>query len=180
MEKKSKAVEFALNHSLDQGNFPDVFDENIGMDFHLESQPQYYPRKDEVRDLIITVTSFRGMCAEAIHYYATIHADGIKISYDAIDEKGNKYPVSVYGYLGEEFKNLPYDKQCIYSNCYDIEVTRPVTQEDIDKDPSRWELYDVGSKTPAFEDPEEAIKIAKKVAKARFPKGWKIIVKKAY
>jgi hypothetical protein len=73
----------------------------------------------------------------------------------------------------KNFRNMP--NKDFYDSWYDFEVVRPVTKEEIDKDPDRWHGYEVGWTTNAFETKAEIIKIAKKVAAARFP-GWKFIV----
>lgn len=57
---------------------------------------------------------------------------------------------------------------------YRIELVRPVTSEEIEKDSSRWNGYKVGDKTNAFYSPEDVIAIAKEVCKARFLGNWKL------
>lgn len=173
-----ETLEYALEHSMDQNDYPDVFPEDFGMDFHLEDHPEYYPKKSgcyqegDKRKLVIELSTYKGLCWNAMHYYAYIKAGGIDICRDEIDEKGVKHVW--YVGLGNKLQNLPRAKQAEYSSRYNIEVSHVLTQEDLDKYPERWEDYDVGDKTYAFETKEEALQTAIKVAKARFPKGWKI------
>jgi hypothetical protein len=179
--KETKDLQWALDHSHTYGLdiYPDVFDANIGMDFHLDEHPDWYPKIAGWRDkrtVVIEITSFRGMCWNAIHYYAKLKADGVNICSDEIGSDGEIKSVSHAGYLGEEYKSLPKEKQSIWNSRYEIEIVRPVTQEEIDSDPDRWYGYDAGWPTNGFENKSELIKTAKKVAELRFPEGWDIIV----
>lgn len=180
MKTNEKEIEWAMEHCQSFNKYPDVFPEDYGMDFHLDSNPELYTKKlmygSDKRRCIIEITSFAGICFGAVHYYAKIKADGVHICRDDVDKDGNKTTVYIGGYICKEFKELPRDKQAEYSSFYDIEITRPVTQDDIDSDKIRWEGYEVGYKTNAFYTKEDAIETAKRVAKARFPKGWIIKV----
>jgi hypothetical protein len=182
-ENKNEEIKWAKQHSIDNGCYPDVFNEDIGMDFHLDEYPERYPSKDfheDGRKCLIKITTYRGMCYGAKHYYAEIEADGIDIREDRIDEKGNKKTYSIGGYMGKEFNSLPREKQGEYERFYNIEAARVVTQQDIDKDEDRWAGYKPGYKTNAFDTPTEAEETALKVAKIRFPKGWNFVVEREY
>ena len=175
--EENNELQWALDHSLNTDCYPDVFDKNIGMDFHLNDHPNCYPQiasysYNEERTVHIEITSYRGMCFDAIHYYATIKADGVKLCED-IEENGKKSTIIHGGYLGEEYNNLPREKRGIWTSRYEIEGEITLTQEEIYKDPKRWEYYDVGDKTNAFESKSELIETAKKVAKIRFPE-WNV------
>lgn len=66
------------------------------------------------------------------------------------------------------------EKNPLAAGFYRIELVRPVTSEEIEKDSSRWNGYKVGDKTNAFYSPEDVIAIAKEVCKARFLGNWKL------
>lgn len=175
-------LEFALEHSriYGCGKYPDVMPLDFGMDLHLETKPELYPeinyaydfRHPDVKERTVklVITTFRGMCWEAVHYYGKLRADGINIIEEHKENDGKVHRYVVGGHICEEFSKLP--NKDFYDSWYDFEILRPVTQEDIDKDPDRWHGYEVGWTTNAFESKEEIIKIAKKVVAARFP-GWK-------
>ena len=55
-------------------------------------------------EAIVNISTFRGSCVEATHYYGSLHV------------------------ISSEF----------------IELKRPITQEEIDKNPDRWYNYDEG------------------------------------
>ena len=167
MEIKNDNIQYAGDHSLDQGQYPDVFPLDFGNDFHLNEHPGWKFQIREPRKVKIEITSFIGTCWEAIHYYAKLIADGI----DIIDDQD----YCVGGYLGEEHKNLPRELKDKWSSSYDIEIARGVTEEEIKNDPHRWKFYHPGEKTNGFENKEELLEVARKVAEIRFP-GWEIVV----
>ena len=184
--KKKYTIEWAMEHSRNEGRYPDVFDKDAGLnDFHLDEHPDYFvetggykplldengePMRDERgrvikrRRIVLRITSFRGVSFNAIHYYGKIEADGFNI----VDGEGYTHS----GYIGDEFKSWPKEKQDLYDHVYSIEIVRPVTQEEIDKDPERWKFYYAGAKTNGFETQQEIIDIAKKIVAIRFPEGW--------
>lgn len=176
--KMADNLKYALEHSQDEGSYPDVFPKDYGMDFHLDENPNWFPmEKHTPRNIILEISSFRGICADAVHYYGTIMADGINIC-----SKGESgHIVSHSGYLGEEFKNLPKEKQDSYHGQYKIHVARILTEEEYNNDPNRWEFYYPGCKVTAFDSVSEIEKIAKVIVSARFPEGYtKMIVKHNY
>lgn len=169
----------AVDLSYDCGRYPDFFPVNIGDDFKLESRPELFVKIPNPREVRIAITSYRGISWNAVHYYATIDADGIKRCYYE-DYDGEKRLVSVSGYLGDEFKSLPKEKQDIWGGDYRIEVAREVAQKDIKKDPQRWEHYNPGDRTNAFNTAEEAEQAARAIVSARFSEEWKVIVDNPY
>lgn len=175
--EENNELQWALDHSLNTDCYPDVFDKNIGMDFYLGDHPNCYPQiasysYNDERTVHIEITSYRGMCFDAIHYYATINADGVRLC-ENIEENGKKSTIIHCGYLGEEYNNLPREKRGIWTSRYKIEIVRPLTQAEIDHDPDRWYCYEAGENTNGFEDKSELIETAKKVAKIRFPE-WNV------
>lgn len=164
--------------SYDCGHYPDFFPINIGDDFKLESRPELFVTIPTPRKVKIEITSFRGVCCGAVHYYATIKADGIKRQYYE-DRNGTKQLVSVAGYICEEYNNLPRKKD-IWGSFYEIEVGRPVTKADKDIDPQRWEGYEEDATTNAFNTAEEAEATARAIVAARFSDEWEVIVNNPY
>lgn len=185
-EYATPELAFAMEHSRNEGCYPDVFTEEVMQDaikaFHLEEHPNYYvklggwmPKLDKDkkpvvvdgeivmrRRLRLEIMSFCGISIGAIHYYGKIYADGLDIT----DGKSH-----IGGHVCKEFSEWPHEKKDIYDN-YTIEVVRELTQEEIDKDPERWRYYFPGDKTNGFETKEEIIEIAKKIVAVRFPEGW--------
>lgn len=134
----------ANDQSYDRGLYPDFFPVNIGDDFKLESRPELSVMIPNPRKVKIEITSFRGFCGGAVHYYAEIEADGIIRYYI---EPGTNRRIGAYGYLCEEFNKLPRMKRDIWGGNYHIDVARPVTKADKEKDPRRWEDYEIKSAT---------------------------------
>ena len=163
-------LEWALAHSWNHGSYPDVFTENTGMDFSIPGRPEYFVEKCPNRKIKIEITSFRFICGGAMHYYASIKADGVHICRK--DEAGRT--VWCMGFLGEEHKKMTREQKDAASFIWNIDVEREVTREEIEKDPERWRGYHVGSLTNAFLSREEAIETAKRIIKARFQGDWKI------
>ena len=167
----------ANDQSYDRGLYPDFFPVNIGDDFKLESKPELFVMIPSPRQIKINITSYRGVCAGAVHYYAEIEADGIIRYYI---EPGTNRRMGVYGYLGEEFNKLPREKRDIWAGDYHIEAARPVTKADKEKDPRRWEDYDIGDNTNAFDTAEDAEATARAIVAARFSDEWEVIVNNPY
>jgi len=169
---KKTVSEEIMQCCMDRGDLPEFFDINIGKDFHLETRPEYFCEIKQPRTIRIEITSYRGVACGAMHYYARLIADGIYIYSYEKGSGGKVSKVSHGGYVCEEFSKLPRDKKAIWSLCYEIEVMRILTQEEIDADPVRWEYYDAGYPTNAFYTKEEAIARAKEIIKARFDVDW--------
>lgn len=92
------------------------------------------------------------------------YLDGVSFS---PEDSPNTYTMCTETYEAEE-------KNPLAAGFYRIELVRPVTSEEIEKDGSRWNGYKVGDKTNAFYSPEDVIAIAKEVCKARFLGNWKL------
>lgn len=177
-------LEYAVKHSrydgYGRGKFPDVIPLDFGMDFKLETKPEYYPKistyhKSGKRTVTLELDSYAGYCAGAIHWYGKLKADGIDIAEDTIDERTGKPHTTIHGgYICEEYKNM--ETNAFYNSRYDFEILRELTQEDIDSDPHRWEFYRPGDMVNAFYTPKEVIEVAKKVVSARFP-DWNFEIK---
>lgn len=169
---KKQVSQEILDCCQDRGELPKFFDIEIGKDFRLETKPNYHAEIREPRKVKIVVSTFKGVAAGAIHYYATIEADGIHIYSLENNWFGKFGKVYHYGNLCEEYKKLPRKKQAVWSSVYEIEVGRILTQQEIDADPMRWNGYYDGWFTNAFATKQDAIDQAKKIVKARFDINW--------
>nr|DAY69972.1 MAG TPA: hypothetical protein [Caudoviricetes sp.] len=169
----------AVDLSYDRGRYPDFFPVNIGDDFKLASRPELFVQIPNPRKVRIEISSFRGASCGAVHYYADIIADGINRRYYE-EYNGEKRLFGAYGYLGEELDNLPREKRDIWGGNYHIGVAREVTQDEIKRNPQRWEHYDPGDHTNAFNTAEEAEATALAIVYARFSEEWKVIVVNPY
>ena len=169
-EELNNEISWALEHSRDNGKYPNIFSNDYGMDLNIEG---YFVEKKKNRKVAIEISSYRGICSEAVHYYAKIKADGVYVcSMKMLN--GEKRKVVHGGYLGEEFEKLPKEKKDSYNSIYEIEVVRKVTKEEIENNPDRWNGYREGWMTDAFESKEELIEIANRIVKARFDTEWKV------
>lgn len=167
----------AKKWSMDNGCYPLFFTTAVGLDFKLKTRPELYAKVNNPRKVLIEISSFRGICGWAVHYYARIKADGIIICEDVQTEKGIQIH-SLCGYLGEEFNALPAHQKDLYSSGYTIEVCREVTEKELAEDPMRWDGYHVGSLTNAFYTENGAIRRAQAIVNARFSKLWQVKIEK--
>lgn len=171
-------LRYAMEHSMNEKAYPNVFSPDLNPDdFLLENNPNWRltrcgkfvgREEDGVTPIlqpriVLEITSFMGICAGAMHYYGKIKADGWHFTEGSTGH---------YGYLGKCFNSWPREKQALCSSKYNIEIVKPLTEEDIKNNPDRYEGYCPGWPTNAFEDKDEIIKIAKKIVAARFPEGW--------
>lgn len=157
----------AVDLSLECGNFPDVIPVDFGLDLVLKTKPEYTISANNPRKIRIQISTYRGISAGAIHYYACIKADGIIIS----EQKENKTTIHG-GYICEEYAKICQKNRGKYNSEYTIEVLRNLSKEEVEDDPIRWENYRPGDKTNAFYTKIEALEQAIKIAKLRFGKGW--------
>ena len=153
--------------SSDRGVLPEYFNINVGLDFKLKTRPELYAKVNNPRTVKIILTTFRGLSWDAVHYYSKIEADGIYI----VDPETN---YSIGGYICEEYKNLPKEKDAIWSWKYEIEVERYITQQELDENPNRWRGYELGWTTNAFYTKEDALAQALKIVEARFSPEWTV------
>lgn len=160
----------------DRYDYPAFFENEIGKDFSLNSNPRILAEINNPRKVKIVLSTYRGYSIGAIHYYANIEADGIHLYEYRTGKNGkiNKYYLG--GFINKEFNDLPKDKQAIYDSIYKIEVGRILTKKEIDDDPIRWEGYCEGMFTNAFETKEEALDKAKVIIKTRFDNDWVVEV----
>ena len=155
-------LEEALKHSDNGIGYPDIFPIDIGKDFIIPDKLNIKCKINNPRNVCIRITTFRGISWNAIHYYGTIIADGV----NWIDEYGSY----LGGYISKWFSE---NKNDLYESKYDIHLLRELTQEEIDKDPDRWNFYEAGDMVSSFNTIKEIEDLAIEVAKIRFP-GWNI------
>lgn len=172
MTQEQINIQKALEASRDQGNFPDVFPIGFGADIKLKTKPEYKISVCEPRTAIIRITTYRGICGWASHYYASIEAEGI-----SFQEEKDGHIITHGGYICEEYSELCKNLGYIPDSLYRIDIVRSLTQQDIDSDPIRWEGYYVGDKVNAFYKAQDAINTAMNVVKVRFP-DWTVKIEK--
>lgn len=122
---------------------------------------EYYTAKEErPREVKLEITTFRGICGGAEHYYGTLKVRGAHIKKEG--EKG-----CFGGYLGEDTP-LFNDIDIV------IELYRYVTDAEQKNDPHRYKDMKTSNgwyaKAPIIE-------FAKEVFKARFNGDWKLVIK---
>ena len=61
--EENKELQWAIDHSMNTDCYPDVFDLNIGMDFHLDEHPNWYVKVDTWREKR-TALSFKLLIVE--------------------------------------------------------------------------------------------------------------------
>ena len=152
-----------------EDDFPLEIDDKAGLDFKDEETKArlhnscIYQQKSKTRCVKLEITSFRGVSWGAMHYYGRLSADGIDFQY--LDDP--KTTTSNW----EAKKINPF-----YQWRYEFDLRRPVTQEEINHDPDRWECYRPGTFTTSFDTKEEIIALAKVCFKMRFSGEWELWV----
>lgn len=154
---------------------PDIFSDDCGLDVvwpekKLHATPSWgHSPGNKVRRATVEITSFRGISIGAIHYYGHIIVQGVNMEYDErpgtstmCGDCEDKFPLSRYSYK--------------------LQLTRPITQEEIDIDNelgselARFPYQDVGDLTQCWENEQDIIDFAKEVFKARFKGNWEFYV----
>ena len=123
---------------------------------------EYYTDKaDRPREVILEITSFRGIAWNAVHYYGKV-----KVYHPPIKKEGSN---SHYGgYLGEDtplFKDINIE----------IELYRYVTDKEHKKDPLHYN--EDMRVTNGWLNKDSLVKFAKEVFKERFVGEWKLTIK---
>ena len=152
-----------------ESDFPLVIDDKAGLDYKDEKTRAIphnsciYQKKSKTRCVKLEITSFRGISWNAIHYYGKLVADGIE--FQCLDNP--RTTTSNW----DAKKINPF-----YQWRYEFDLRRPVTQEEINHDPDRWECYQLGTFTTSFDTKEEIIALAKECFKMRFTGEWELWV----
>ena len=162
----NKSMEEALRACcVDSGCYPLVLTPEWGKDIIIPNHPELFINPPSHPRCIITISSFADTCVDAKHYYAAIDADGPHLC----EREGGEVRW-VLGYVCKEWDEMPkVVKDCCRGICTVI-VRRRVTASDVAADPIRWEGYDVGDYTEAFDSSAAALARAVFVACRRFPK----------
>lgn len=126
------------------------------------------------REVEYQITSYKGLSVGAIHWYVTLRTEDCRqlvLSIPDVEKDSLGHKVGDVCWISGSFsKYMPE-----YSEGIRINVTRPVTDEEI-RDP-RWAnfSYEPGDYTEGFNSYEEAQAAAKKEFKRIFGKGWKLV-----
>lgn len=155
-----------IENCNDFGPYPEVFNMDAlpCMDVKIPDRPDLKVVAPCNYDVLIILSSFRGICPGAVHYYATIEAQQ---PYFTDGE------CMIGGYISEGWSAMPREITGMIGGVYKIEVTHKLTQDDIDNDPERWEGYVAGDDTNCFENLEQLLALAVGIVKLRFP-GWQV------
>lgn len=123
------------------------------------------------REVRYQIWSYRVMSVGAIHWYLTFHVDGCRSKVVKV-KKGLKYFRYKVGEIlwSSGAPEIPEGAQDIRIN-----VTRPVTSEEIGN--PRWKdfFYEEGDYTEGFNSYEEAQARARSEFRRIFGKGWKLV-----
>jgi hypothetical protein len=158
-----------IENGFDISKITGAIPQNIGEGYQFKLSGKTYTTmgsytKDKKRLMNIEISSFCGLCAEAIHYYAKLYINVSNVCGDS----------SVSGYLGGI--EIPNDYQTIKG-----EFVRQLTQKEKDEQPDRWDYwYRVGDLVNAFESLEELEGLIKKLKKKFPPKEWKVEIIRNY
>lgn len=125
--------------------------------------PRGYRFNLHSRDIRIEVTTFRGMCPGAVHYYCNIKFWGPSLYRGNVTGCGPSWPEigSIFGHNS-------------------IDVNRPVTAEDLAEKSVDWTGYDVGDMTHRWYDTQNAVECAKRIIELRFKNYGEIEVENYY
>lgn len=159
-------IKEAVEHCYDRKDYPEVICDDAGLDISI---PGFITKGSWVRDnsprvIVLEISTYRGVSWNAIHYYGNISVDGV---YFSPEDNPNTSIMCKETWEAE-------DKNPLAAPNYKIELVRPVTQEEIDKNESRWRGYEAGWNTNAFDSPKDVVALAKEVCKARFKGNWKL------
>ncbi len=152
--------------------YPDVFSDNCGLDIILPEDKLHavkswgYTKSNSKRRATLDITTYRGVSFNAIHYYGKIEIQGVNMECDGAP-----------GHSRMVFDdNIP-----LAHYIYHLELTRPISQKEIDEDPERWgDYYNEGDLTNCFETIEDVVALAKEVFRLRFAGDWEFYVESPY
>lgn len=162
--------------------YPDIFTDDCGLDLKgyngkYKAMPSWGHRKSNtLRRITLEITTYRGICGDAIHFYGKLVVQGVEMKRDPNEKDYDIHKAS-------EWK----DKNPLSAYQYWLKLTRPVTQAELDADKNarypaevRFEWADVGDLTERWNSTEELIDFATQVVKARFKGKWAFYVNRAW
>ena len=157
-----------IESGFDISTVAGVIPQNIGEGFQFNLNGETYTTmgsytKDKKRQAEIEICSFQGFCCDAVHYYAKL--------YIYVDNVGGDSVIS--GYLGGI--EIPNEYQTIKG-----EFVRPLTQKEKDEYPDRWDYYQVGDLTNAFESLQDIESLIENLKKKFSSKEWKVEIIRNY
>jgi hypothetical protein len=160
----TKELEIAISYCRDHEQYPRIFTDNygIGITFKDDENKEYtsvLSGEGKSQEIILSITSFVGM--GGIHWYGTLD-----VYPPCLMEREGRKIRDIGGYF-DRFK--PKEARGIK-----IELVRPVKQDEIDADPTRWEDYEAGDMTNAFSSHVEVVNVALLVFHERFQGQWTI------
>lgn len=166
-----------VNRSISERyTYPDIFTDDIGLDSiipgeYVHAIPSWGHRASNmIRRVTLVISTFRGLCANAIHYYGKLNIQGVFMELNG--KPGYIRSSNVWD------RDFP-----LSSESYTLKLMRPITQEDKEKDKKAicegdvcFKYQEVGDLTERFNSIEELIDFAKIVFKNRFKGKWELYV----
>ena len=142
--------------SLTANHFPQIIDFD---ELEALKAPEGYHVKVFSRDLEIVISTFKGQCPGAVHYYSDIKFHSFSLMQGNSSVCGSNYPKvgRIRGY-------------------HNIDVNRPLTERDLEDKHVDWHGYEVGDMTHRWTNIKNAIACTRKVIKLRFRNYGKIKV----
>lgn len=151
-------------------NYPAIFTDDCGLDIKFPEKQIHaikswgYNSDNKRRRATLKISSFVGMCSDAIHWYGKIEIQGVEMKFDNM--------------AGSTFS---FDKNFPLSHfTYGLTLRRPLTKHEIYSDKNRWSYYFEGDLTRSFNSVEEIIELAKKVFNRRFSGLWEFYVESPF
>ena len=133
--------------------------------FKLKDGRQYVTEgvrgKDGKREIHFRISSFIGICGEAMHYYCSV------ISY--IHNRCLTDNSIVAGWLDGIV--IPKENETL-----EFELSRPITQKEIDEKPSRWHGWREGDPVTAFENKQEILSLIEEIKGAFATDEWDFVI----
>lgn len=141
---------------MDRGNYPFVIPDNYGEGIRGKNHYTDVTRKP--REVRLVISSYKGLCWDAQHYYGSLDAFGAPIR-----EIGGDPRFSCGGYLGG-------DKEFFENIDVSIELWKKITKKERVSNPNRYRDY--YETTSGWYDKEKLIAFGKEVFAARFSGDW--------
>lgn len=147
--------------------FPLQIDDKAGLDFQddktkaIARSSCIFEKNTKTRCVRLEITSFRGISCEAVHYYGKLIADGV--AFQLIENPS----ITTSNWDAEKINPL-------YQWTYKFKLSRPLTEDEINSNPDRWECYAPGDFVDCFNTKEELIALAIECFKARFVGEWEL------